>query len=66
MLLKRYLPIIAPQVNCLDVAGQSPLAYACAHGHSECVKLLLESGAVPDLENQRVPPLHAAAFEGKV
>ena len=47
-------------------AGQTPLAYASAHGHSECVKLLLESGAVPDLENQRVPPLHAAAFEGKV
>ena len=51
-------------MNVLDIAGQSPLFYASAHGHSECVKLLLNSGANPDLEQQRIPPLHAAAFEG--
>ena len=49
----------------MDVSRQSPLLYATAHGHTECVQLLLESGADPNLANERVPPLHAAAFEGR-
>ena len=52
-------------MNILDVPRQSPLLYATAYGHTACVQLLLDSGADPNLANERVSPLHAAAFEGE-
>jgi ankyrin repeat protein len=54
-------------INQKDCAGQSPLYHACATGHSEIVKLLLENGA--DINSTRnceegPTPLHAAIRGG--
>lgn len=51
----------------LYLAGNTPLMYACAGGHEEVVRVLLESGAnVEDHNENGHTPLMEAASAGYV
>ncbi|OQE15475.1 hypothetical protein PENSTE_c028G00702 [Penicillium steckii] len=41
-------------INKQDASGKSALHYACRSGRPETVKLLLESGAMPDLKDRKM------------
>lgn len=49
-----------------DHSFSFPLQYACINNHAECVKLLLESKASPQIRNRStgMVPLHEAASRG--
>jgi len=53
------------EVNAVDLNGNSPLHMACSNGHSEVVRLLLQSRANHLLKNGRGEiPLHLACKWG--
>jgi ankyrin repeat protein len=43
--------------------NETPLHNACAHGHSECIKLLLEANANKDAMNNGGKTARMMAFE---
>eukprot|EP01133_Synstelium_polycarpum_P000175 gene175-210_t len=52
-------------VNSLDDKKTTPLHHAAFNGHKQCVKLLLASGAFPDIADiDGCTPLHNASFNG--
>lgn len=52
-------------LNAPDHAGDTALALACKHGHADCLRELLEAGALPLPANaQGTTPLHYAALRG--
>ena len=44
--------------------GQTPMQYAAALGAEDCVRVLLQSGATPDLSYTGLKPLGAASVQG--
>ena len=65
-LLKNNLAQDASSLNVRGSGGQTPLMAACLHGHAECVLLLLEAGADPNIgEDQGYTCLHGAGFQGR-
>jgi hypothetical protein len=49
----------------LDFSGKSGLMYAAHQGHKDIVRLLLERGSIPDIQdNEGITGLHWAALEG--
>jgi ankyrin repeat protein len=49
-------------INSLDHNKQSPLCYAVGNNHVECVRILLDLGANPNLvQNWGNTPMHVAA-----
>lgn len=48
-------------VNCQDEHGMAPLHWAAQNGHREIIKLLLQHGANPRLEDSRNLTAHAIA-----
>ena len=48
-------------------SGYTPLHYACREGHIDCVRLLLDRGAIVDSRTTagNATPLHRAAFTGR-
>jgi hypothetical protein len=55
------------QINLLDKeSGKSALHFAAENGHARTVRILLESGAFPNITNYKnqSTPLHSAAFYG--
>ncbi|KAL4659480.1 cortactin-binding protein 2-like [Arapaima gigas] len=64
-LLSTLLNQDPPDASPLDEDGKSALYSAAQNGHSECVKLLLASGAPPDVPDKNgFTPLHIAAAHG--
>ncbi|KAF0495208.1 ankyrin repeat domain-containing protein 54 [Gigaspora margarita] len=57
-----------PDINSADEKGRTPLHFACAGGHNDCVKLLIERGAnvnaEADIAGNR--PLHLAVISNKM
>jgi len=54
-------------VNARDRNGDTPLFFAAAYGHLECVKLLLESGADPNHQDRRIrTAAHCAAAKAQL
>ncbi|GAM26672.1 hypothetical protein SAMD00019534_098470 [Acytostelium subglobosum LB1] len=52
-------------INSLDSKKTTPLHHAAFNGHKHCVKLLLASGAYPDIQDiDGCTPLHNASFNG--
>lgn len=63
--IKKYInKNISPDV--LDASGYTALHYACRHGHVNVCKLLLKSGANPNIltRSGKASPLHRAAHMG--
>lgn len=54
------------QVNARNIDGSTPLCDACAAGNLECVKLLLEYGAMVNPPLFTFSPLHEACMGGKI
>lgn len=54
--------------DALDAAGYTALHYACRHGHLNVCKLLLKSGANPNILTRagKASPLHRAAHCGHI
>uniref|UniRef100_A0A8C2D804 Ankyrin repeat domain 52a n=1 Tax=Cyprinus carpio TaxID=7962 RepID=A0A8C2D804_CYPCA len=53
-------------VNVTDAEGQTPLMLAVLGGHTDCVHLLLERGACPDMRDRRGrTALHRGAVMGR-
>jgi hypothetical protein len=49
-------------VDARDAEERTPLHWACTRGHTSMVLLLLEKGAIPDVEDCRgVRPIYEAA-----
>ncbi|KPP66245.1 cortactin-binding protein 2-like, partial [Scleropages formosus] len=64
-LLSTLLNQDPPDASPLDEDGKSALYSAAQNGHSDCVKLLLASGAPPDVPDKNgFTPLHIAAAHG--
>uniref|UniRef100_A0A8C1MDG9 Ankyrin repeat domain 52a n=1 Tax=Cyprinus carpio TaxID=7962 RepID=A0A8C1MDG9_CYPCA len=56
----------ADLVNVTDAEGQTPLMLAVLGGHTDCVHLLLERGACPDMRDRRGrTALHRGAVMGR-
>eukprot|EP01117_Protostelium_nocturnum_P001259 TRINITY_DN1157_c0_g1_i1.p1 TRINITY_DN1157_c0_g1~~TRINITY_DN1157_c0_g1_i1.p1 ORF type:complete len:1157 (+),score=243.01 TRINITY_DN1157_c0_g1_i1:169-3639(+) len=54
-------------INIIDDNGAAPLHNAAFRGHSNCVKLMLNAGAIVNpVESGQTTPLHHAAFGGHV
>ncbi|CAK5035901.1 unnamed protein product [Meloidogyne enterolobii] len=54
-------------VNARDRNGDTPLFFAAAYGHLECVKLLLERGADPNHQDRRIrTAAHCAAAKAQL
>ncbi|GAM20850.1 hypothetical protein SAMD00019534_040250 [Acytostelium subglobosum LB1] len=52
-------------VNSLDDKKTTPLHHASFNGHKSCVRMMLASGAYPDIQdNDGGTPLHNASFNG--
>jgi ankyrin repeat protein len=43
---------LGADINVTSANGQTPLYFACAWGHTEIVKLLLDNGAVINITNE--------------
>lgn len=58
--------MFAVQVDARNVDGSTPLCEACSAGSAECVRLLLEYGAMvnPALTSRTTSPLHEACIGG--
>lgn len=52
-------------MNARNIDGSTPLCDACAAGNLECVKLLLEYGAMVNPPLFTFSPLHEACMGGK-
>lgn len=52
-------------MNARNIDGSTPLCDACAAGNIECVKLLLEYGAMVNPPLFTFSPLHEACMGGK-
>ena len=53
-------------IDCRDAGGKTPLAYAASHGHSNCVRVMVqELGArLGVFDNSGCTPLHHAVRNG--
>jgi hypothetical protein len=61
--IRRFHNLGAEHVNIKDSAGNSPLYYACLHGHCSIVRLLLKLGADINASNERGNTALHAAFK---
>ena len=60
----KKISFFIPDVNETDKNGVTPLQKACFSGHNDVIRLLLEKGAVVDVEEGQASPLHHAAYGG--
>lgn len=50
-------------LNTQNASGNTPLHWAALNGHLECVKILIENGADPTIQNQKG---HDAVYEAEL
>ena len=63
--LKNSTTELSVNVNCMTEGGHTPLLYAVFHGHSQCVKTLINAGAIVNkIERAKWPPLIFSAGVG--
>ena len=63
--LKNSTTQLSVNVNCMTEGGHTPLLYAVFHGHSQCVKTLIDAGAIVNkIERAKWPPLIFSAGVG--
>ncbi|XP_046660790.1 ankyrin repeat domain-containing protein 27-like [Homalodisca vitripennis] len=56
-------PSDALHVNICNVEGFTPLHFAVMHGHSDLVEILLDAGAIPNIQTRKnITPLHLACL----
>eukprot|EP00009_Paramoeba_aestuarina_P007528 CAMPEP_0201524030 /NCGR_PEP_ID=MMETSP0161_2-20130828/21071_1 /ASSEMBLY_ACC=CAM_ASM_000251 /TAXON_ID=180227 /ORGANISM="Neoparamoeba aestuarina, Strain SoJaBio B1-5/56/2" /LENGTH=180 /DNA_ID=CAMNT_0047923289 /DNA_START=93 /DNA_END=635 /DNA_ORIENTATION=+ len=56
----------AGSIDQIGQQGQTPLMHAVLQGNVECVKVLLELGANPEIgEKDGYTPMHGAGFQGR-
>ncbi|RHY89155.1 hypothetical protein DYB35_011935 [Aphanomyces astaci] len=64
-MLQRWASSHGPDINSRSADNLTALHYAARGGHTECMRILLEAGANPNVEDERhVTPLHLASVGG--
>ncbi|KAF0739141.1 hypothetical protein AaE_008822 [Aphanomyces astaci] len=64
-MLQRWASSHGPDINSRSPDNLTALHYAARGGHTECMRILLEAGANPNVEDERhVTPLHLASVGG--